>query len=74
MLFEIPLDQDPKAAKFAVLTPGPGIFVNVQLVSRVMIPPIRNASVSPCKRLCVILLAKASVYPLSLVKANVGHL
>ena len=32
-------DQDPKAAKFAVLTPGPGIFVNVQLVSRVIIPP-----------------------------------
>ena len=38
--------QDPKTAKYAVLTPGPGMFVNVQFVSRVMIPPpIRN---SPC--------------------------
>ena len=31
--------QDPKAAKFAVLIPGPGMFVNVQFVSRVMIAP-----------------------------------
>ena len=31
--------QDPKAAKYAVLIPGPGMFVNVQLVSRVMIAP-----------------------------------
>ena len=30
--------------------------------------------VSACKRLCAILLRKASVYPLSLVKANVGRL
>ena len=30
--------------------------------------------VSPCVPLCAILLAKASVYPLSHVKANVGHL
>ena len=30
--------------------------------------------VSPCVPLCAILLAKASVYPLSPVKANVGHL
>ena len=29
--------QDPKAAKFAVLTPGPGMFVNVQYVSGVVI-------------------------------------
>lgn len=28
MLFEIPLDQDPKAAKFAVLTPGRAEFPN----------------------------------------------
>ena len=28
-------DQDPKAAKFAVLIPGPGMFVNVQFVLRV---------------------------------------
>ena len=33
-----------------------------------------KAPVSPCEPLCAILLAKASVYPLSLVKAAVGHL
>ena len=33
-----------------------------------------KAPVSPCKPLCAILLTKASVYPLSLVKANVGRL
>ena len=36
--------------------------------------PIRNTPVSPCVPLCAILLAKASVYPLSLAKANVGRL
>ena len=30
-------DQGAKAAKFAVLIPGPGKFVNVQYVSRVVI-------------------------------------
>ena len=68
-------DQDPKAAKLAVLIPGPGIFVNVRLVSRVVIAaPSETASVSPCVPLCAIFLRKASVYTLSLVKANVGHL
>ena len=68
-------DQAPKAAKFAVLTPGPGMFVNVQLVSRVMIPPpSETPPVSACKPLCAILLRKPSVYPLSPVKANVGRL
>ena len=33
-----------------------------------------KAPVSPCVPLCAILLAKASVYTLSLVKANVGRL
>ena len=33
-----------------------------------------KASVSPCEPLCAILLAKASVYSLSSVKANVGRL
>ena len=67
--------QDPKAAKFAVLIPGPGIFVNVQLVSRVMIPPpSETPPVSPCEPLCAIFLRKASVYLLSPVKANMGHL
>ena len=68
-------DQDPKAAKFAVLTPGPGMFVNVQYVSRVVIAaPSETPRVSACKPLCAILLAKASVYPLSPAKTNVGRL
>ena len=33
-----------------------------------------TAPVSACKPLCAIFLGKPSVYPLSLVKANVGHL
>ena len=33
-----------------------------------------KAPVSPCEPLCAILLRKPSVYPLSLVKANVGRL
>ena len=36
--------------------------------------PVRKAPVSACVPLCAILLAKASVYPLSTVKANVGRL
>ena len=36
--------------------------------------PVRKARVSACGPLCAILLAKASVYPLSTVKANVGRL
>ena len=36
--------------------------------------PVRKARVSACEPLCAILLAKASVYPLSGVKANVGRL
>ena len=32
-------DQDPKAAKFAVLIPGPGMFVNVRNAPRVVIAP-----------------------------------
>ena len=49
--------------------------MNVQYVSRVVIPPpVRKARVSPCVPLCAILLRKASVYPLSPAKANVGHL
>ena len=68
-------DQDPKAAKFAVLTPGPGMFVNVRNAPRAVIPPPpKTPPVSPCVPLCAILLAKPSVYPLSPVKANVGRL
>ena len=46
--------QDPKAAKYAVLIPGPGMFVNVQYVSRVVIPPRSKRPlfrrVCPCVR------------------------
>ena len=37
--FESTPSQDPKAAKYAVLTPGPGMFVNVRNAPRVVIPP-----------------------------------
>ena len=37
-------------------------------------PPSKTPRVSPCKPLCAILLAKASVYPLSPVKTNVSRL
>ena len=68
-------DQDPKAAKLAVLIPGPGMLVNVQNALRVVIPPpSETPPVSACKPLCAIFLGKPSVYPLSPVKANVGHL
>ena len=36
--------------------------------------PVRKAPVSACKPVCAILLRKPSVYPRSLVKANVGRL
>ena len=68
-------DQAPKAAKLAVLIPGPGMFVNVRNGPRVVIPPpSETPPVSACKPLCAILLRKPSVYPLSPVKANVGRL
>ena len=47
--------QDPKAAKFAVLIPGPGMFVNVRNAPRVVIPPpSETPPVSVCKPLCAI--------------------
>ena len=68
-------DQAPKAAKLAVLIPGPGMLVNVRTAPRVVIPPpSETPRVSPCEPLCAIFLRKPSVYPLSLVKANVGRL
>ena len=68
-------DQAPKAAKLAVLIPGPGMLVNVQNAPRVVKPPPSEMPpVSPCEPLCEIFLRKPSVYPLSPVKANVGHL
>ena len=75
MFFESTPDQGPKAAKFAVLIPGPGIFVNVRNAPRVVIPPpSETPPVSACKPLCAIFLGKPSVYSLSPVKANVGRL
>ena len=50
-------------------------FRNVRNAPRVVIPPPpKTPPVSPCVPLCAIFLRKPSVYPLSLVKANVGHL
>ena len=43
VFFESTPDQGPKAAKYAVLIPGPGMFVNVRNAPRVVIaaPPGR---------------------------------
>ena len=46
-------DQGPKAAKFAVLTPGHAGFSNRAKRSEGSdTTPVRNAPVSPCKPLC----------------------
>ena len=75
MFFVSTPGQGPKAAKYAVLAPGPGMFVNVRNAPRVVIPPpIRNAPISPCEPLSAIFLREPGVYPLSRMKANVGHL
>ena len=69
------LDRDPKSSKYAVLPPGhAGFLKRVKRSEGSDTTPVRNAPVSACKPLCAILLAKASVYPLLLVKANVGRL
>ena len=68
-------DQAPKAAKFAVLPPGhAGFPKRAERSDGSDTTPVRNAPVSACEPLCAILLRKPSVYPLSLVKANVGRL
>ena len=68
-------DQAPKAAKHAVLVPGPGMFVNVQYVSRVMIAPHPKCPLFRRVSRCVRSFEQRRVcYPHSLVKANVGHL
>ena len=68
-------DQGAKAAKFAVLIPGPGMLVNVRNAPRVVIPPPSEIPpVSPCVPLCAIFLRKPSVYPLAPAKANVDRL
>ena len=69
-------DQDPKAAKLAVLTPGPGMFVNVRNAPRVVIPPpTQNTTCfAVCALVCDFLSEGECVFPLSPVKANVGRL
>ena len=67
-------DQDPKAAKYAVLPHGhAGFPKHVKQSEGSDTTPVRNTPVSACKPLCAILLAKASAYPLSSAKANVGR-
>ena len=68
--------QDPKAAKFAVLTSGRAGFPKRVKRSEGSdtTPPPKTPPVSPCVPLCAIFLRKPSVYPLSPVKANGGHL
>ena len=64
MFFESAPSQDPKAAKYVFLTPDSGIFVNVQLVARAMIPPpSETPRVSPRKPLCVRLGAEVACVP-----------
>ena len=67
--------QGPKAAKLAVLIPGPGMLVNVRNAPRVVIPPpSETPPVSACKPLRAILLRKPSVYLFLPAEANVGRL
>jgi len=48
--FESTPDQDPKAAKYVVLIPGPGMFVNVRNAPRVVIAaPSEMPPVSACE-------------------------
>ena len=67
-------DQGPKAAKFAVLIPGRAGFPNRAKRSEGSdtTPPSKTPRVSPCKPLCAILLAKASVYPPQPLETNVA--
>ena len=72
-LFGSTPDQDPKAAKYTVLTPGHAGFPNRAKRSEGSdTTPVRNAPVSPCDPLCAILLAKASVYPPQPLETNVA--
>ena len=67
--------QDPKAAKFAVLTPGPGMFVNMRNAPRVVIPPPSEMPlVSACEPLCAIFLREPGVYPFLPMKAKMSRL
>ena len=73
--FERAPGQGPKAAKFAVLPPGhAGFPKRVKQSEGSNSTSSETPPVSACGPLCAILLRKPSVYPLSLAKANVGHL
>ena len=70
-----PPGQDPKAAKYAVLTPGhAGFPKRVKRSEGSDTTPVRNTPVSPCELLCTIFLRKPSVYPLLPAEANVRRL
>ena len=57
-------DQDPKAAKYAVLTPGHAGFPNrAKRSDGSDSAPIRNARVSPCEPLCARLGAGVACVP-----------
>ena len=74
-LFGSTPDQGPKAAKFAVLTPGrAGVPNRAKRSEGSDTTPSKTPRVSPCEPVCAILLVKASVYPLSPVKTNVSRL
>ena len=62
VFFESTPDQDPKAANYAVLIPGhAGFPKHVKQSEGSDSAPSETPPVSPCKPLCAILLAKASV-------------
>ena len=69
-------NQDPKAAKFAVLPPGHAGFPNRTKRSEGSnSAPIRNAPCfAVCALVCDFLSGAECVYPLLPVKANVGRL
>ena len=75
MFFESTPDQGPKAAKFAVLPPGHAGFPKRAERSEGSDTPLTQNTT--CFAVCALVcdpLSKSEVYPLSLVKANVGRL
>ena len=65
----------PKRGKVRRSDTRPGeVCERAERSEGVIPPPSETPRVSPCKPLCAILLAKASVYPLSPVKTNVSRL
>ena len=68
-------DQDPRTGKVCRFDTRPGdVCERAERSESSDTTPVRNTPVSPCEPLCAILLAKASVYPLSPVKTNVSRL